>query len=38
MKGIKDKVKEDQRVTMFRGNTLIIGQKPAVLQTYRVIH
>lgn len=38
MKGIKDKVKEDQRVVMFRGNTLILGQKPAVLQYYRVIH
>ena len=38
MKGVEDKVKEDQRVVMFRGKTLILGQKPAVLQYYRVIH
>ncbi len=36
-KGIKDKVKEQDKVTMFRGKTLVVGDKQAVMRYYYVL-
>ena len=35
--GIKEKVKEDDKVAMFRGKTLVVGDEKAVLRYYMVL-
>lgn len=37
-KGIKAKAKEDDKVTMVRGKTLVLGDSKAVMRYYYVIH
>ena len=36
-KGVKDKLKEDDKVSMFRGRTLVMGDQKAVLKYYYVL-
>ncbi len=36
-KGVKDKLKEDDKVSMFRGKTLVMGDQKAVLKYYYVL-
>ena len=36
-KGVKDKLKEDDKVCMFRGRTLVMGDQKAVLKYYSVL-
>ena len=36
-KGIKDKIKDNDKVTMFRGKSLVLGDEKAVMRYYYVI-